>query len=261
MRYHVLATDYDGTLAKDGKVNDLTFEALKLVKESGRKIILVTGREMKDLEIVFPEYNIFDLIVAENGALILNPENHHEILLGERPPENFIKELKQKKVARLSVGKVIVATWEPYQNIVLQAIKNAGIEHQIIFNKGAVMVLPPGVNKAKGLKEALKHLNISMHNVVAIGDAENDNAMLQIAECPAAVANALEMVKEQSAFVTNADHGEGVTELIKHLIDNDLAAADGKLQKKYLSIGKTGDETEYAISPYKDGVLLAGSSG
>src|SRR5436190_12753961 len=100
MRYHVLATDYDGTLAKDGKVNGLTLEALKLVKDSGRKIILVTGREMKDIEIVFPEYNIFDLIVAENGALILNPETHREILLGERPPDSFIDELKQKNVAR-----------------------------------------------------------------------------------------------------------------------------------------------------------------
>lgn len=261
MRYHVLATDYDGTLAKNEKVNQATLEALKQVKKSGRKIILVTGRVMSELEVVFPEYGVFDLIVAENGALILNPENHHQILLGEKPPESFINELKEKHVANLSVGEVIVATWEPYQHIVLQAIKNAGIEYHIIFNKGAVMVLPPGVNKAKGLIEALKHLSISMHNVVAIGDAENDNAMLQSAECPAAVSNALDMVKTQAAFVTQADHGEGVAELIKHLIDNDLEAADRKLHKHYLNIGKTGNDEDYSISPYKDGVLLAGTSG
>ena len=261
MRYYVLATDYDGTLAKDGKVNDDTLKALKQVKKSGRKIILVTGREMKELEMVFPEYGVFDLIVAENGALILNPENQQEILLGSRPPDNFIDELKNKNVFPLSVGKIIVATWEPHENTVLKAIKNAGIEHQVIFNKGAVMVLPPGINKAKGLTEALNHLRMSMHNIVAIGDAENYNAMLQAAECPVAVANALDSVKEQAAFVTTADHGEGVSELINHLIENDLAAADRNLKKQYLSIGKMQNEQEYAISPYKDGVLLAGSSG
>lgn len=261
MRYHVLATDYDGTLAKHGKVNSVALEALKQVKKSGRKIILVTGREMKELEIIFPEYDVFDLIVAENGALILNPENHQETLLGQRPPDSFINELQQRNVSPLSIGKVIVATWEPHQHTVLQAIKNAGIEHQVIFNKGAVMVLPPGINKAKGLKEALKPLSVSMHNVVAIGDAENDNAMLQAAECGAAVSNALDAVKQQAAFVTKADHGEGVTELIKHLLENDLAAADRMLYKHYMPIGKKEDETDYSVSPYRNGILLAGSSG
>src|SRR5256885_12707628 len=105
MRYHVLATDYDGTLAKNEKVNDATVEALRRVKKSGRKIILVTGREMKELELVFPVYDIFDLVVAENGALILNPESSQEILLGNRPPDNFINDLRQQHVSPLSVGK------------------------------------------------------------------------------------------------------------------------------------------------------------
>ena len=40
------------------------------------------------------------------------------------------------------------------------------------------MVLPSGVNKATGLKKALKQMNLDAKNVVAVGDAENDLAFL-----------------------------------------------------------------------------------
>jgi len=87
MRYHVLATDYDGTLATDERVPVGVIEALKYLKASGRKIIMVTGRELANLQRVFPEYGMFDCIVAKNGAVIFDPTTREERLLGERPPE------------------------------------------------------------------------------------------------------------------------------------------------------------------------------
>ncbi len=260
MRYHILATDYDGTIAAHGRVDESTIEALKKLKQSSRKIILVTGRELEDLEKVFPEYGMFDLVVAENGALIYDPQTRNEKLLGERPPDTFIQELVHQGVGPISVGRIIVATWEPHQLTVLEAIKNAGLEHQVIFNKGAVMVLPPGINKARGLEAALNDLKVSFHNVVAVGDAENDNAMLQVAECSAAVANALPAVKDLAAIVTGKDHGAGVEQLIYDLIETDLEVTDVNLKKHYLQIG-TSENGGYAVSPYRKGILLAGTSG
>src|SRR6185312_4031073 len=238
MRYHVLATDYDGTIALHGKVDNETIKALQQCKASSRKLVLVTGRELDELLTIFPEYKLFDLVVAENGALLFDPASKQEILLGEKPPDNFINELKQRNVSPLSVGRVIVATREPYEATLLQAIHTAGIEYQVIFNKGAVMVLPPGVNKAAGLQAALDQLKISMHNVVAIGDAENDQAMFRVAECSAAVANALDSIKKEATIVTQKDHGAGVAELIDSLIENDLASADEQLTQSRLVIGK-----------------------
>src|ERR1043166_4681563 len=117
MRYLAFATDYDGTLAHDGKVSSRTLRDLERVKNSGRKLLLVTGRELPDLERVFPEFQIFDRIVAENGALIFNPETNHITTLAERPPERFIEELKARKVSPISVGHVIVATWNPHETV------------------------------------------------------------------------------------------------------------------------------------------------
>ena len=117
-------------------------------------------------------------------------------------------------MAPLSVGRVIVATWEPHEKAVLETIRELGLELQVIFNKGAVMVLPSGVNKASGLDAALAELGLSPHNAVGVGDAENDHAFLARCECAVAVANALAALKERADLVTAGEHGAGVAELI-----------------------------------------------
>src|SRR6266545_6887183 len=151
MRYHALVTDYDGTLAHDGRVSEETVSALERLRASGRRLILVTGREVDDLGSVFDRLDLFDLVVAENGAVLFDPASREETLLCERPPERFVRTLRDRGVSPLSVGWAIVATREPNQTVVLEAIRDLGLELEIIFNKGAVMVLPSGVNKATGL--------------------------------------------------------------------------------------------------------------
>jgi HAD superfamily hydrolase (TIGR01484 family) len=261
MRYFVLATDYDGTLATDGHVHDATKDALKRLRTSGRKLILVTGRELEDLQRAFPELDLFDYVVAENGAVLYCPASRQEKLLGTLPPEEFVLALQAKNVDPLSVGKVIVATWHPNENKVLETIRELGLELQVIFNKGAVMVLPSGINKAAGLTAALEEMKLSPHNVVAVGDAENDHAFLNMSECSVAVANALPMLKEKVDIVTEGSRGDGVVELIDKLIASDLLELNEKLQSHNIHLGKRGDESEVSIKPYGTTALLAGTSG
>lgn len=222
MRYLALATDYDGTLAKDGVVDALTVEALQHLRQSGRKLILVTGREVPDLEAVFQRLDLFDRVVAENGAVLLNPQNHEKRALAEAPPQKFLQKLKDLGVRDLSAGDVIVATRRPYEMAVLTAIRDLGLELHVIFNKDAVMVLPSGVNKMTGLSQALLDLGLSRHNVVAIGDAENDHAFLSCCECAVAVANAIPALMEKADFITKGERGAGVREVIASLLNDDL---------------------------------------
>ncbi len=127
--------------------------------------------------------------------------------------------LAQQGVSPILAGHVIVATFEPHQYAVLNAIRSLGLELQVIFNKGAVMVLPSGVNKASGLKRALKTLGIRPGEVVAVGDAENDHALFEYCGFSAAVANALPSVKEHASRVLNAENGAGVSELIDWILN------------------------------------------
>lgn len=260
MRYHALAADYDGTLAHHGRVSEETWAALVKLRGSGRKVILVTGRELPELLELIPDPTVFDRIVAENGALIYDPAKKTEHPVAPGPPADFVAELQKRGVDRISVGRVIVATWEPYQQTVLDVIRDLGLELQVIFNKGAVMVLPSGVNKASGLAEALASLGLSRHNVVAVGDAENDHALLQTVECGAAVANALPALKTTADIVTERDHGAGVAELIDCIVDEDLARTATRLKRHYIRLGKDGDR-EVGIDPYSANVMVCGTSG
>lgn len=259
MRYHILTTDYDGTLATDSKVSPHIVKSLMSVKATGRKLILVTGRELEDLQSVFPELELFDRVVAENGALLYTPSSKKLKLLAEKPPQELINRLQSKQIP-ISVGHVIVSTWEPHREAALEAVHFIGLEYQLIFNKGAVMILPPGINKASGLAEALKELGSSSHNTVVIGDAENDHAMLMTPEFSVAVANALPQIKAAVDWTTSKTCGDGVTELINLLINNDLSELSQQIKRHDLTLGTAEDGSPFCINPYGSRILLAGSS-
>jgi hydroxymethylpyrimidine pyrophosphatase-like HAD family hydrolase len=260
MRYIALAADYDGTLAAHGIVDETTLETLRRLRESGRKLIMVTGRELPDLKSVFQELDLFDCVVAENGALLYHPHSKEECPLAEHAPQPFLDALTAKGVP-FSAGQGIVATWEPHQTAVLEIIRELGLELQVIFNKGAVMVLPSGVNKGTGLRAALEHLILSPHNVVGVGDAENDHAFLSACEFAVAVENALPMLKERADLTTSNARGAGVAELIDQLLEDDLERYDTGIARHRILIGEDEHGNELFIAPQRGSVLFAGPSG
>lgn len=221
MHFRALATDYDGTIAWHGAVEPSTIRALEKWKESAGKLLMVTGREIPDLLKVFSEAILFDLIVAENGALIYRPATKETRTLAAAPSRKFVEELRQAGVHPLSIGNVIVATQETYYGVVLQIITEQALDLQIIMNKGALMILPSHINKGTGLIEALYELNIPASEVVGVGDAENDFVFLELCGLSAAVANSVPGLKSAVSFVTRADHGPGVEELIARVISGD----------------------------------------
>jgi hydroxymethylpyrimidine pyrophosphatase-like HAD family hydrolase len=232
MRYLCLICDYDGTIARDGRCAPSTVEALQRVRASRRKLILATGRQLAELQEVFPEYALFDRIVAENGAVLYEPAGKDGRALAGPPPPEFVDALRRRGVQPLSKGQCIVATWRPFESTVLEVIRGMRLELQIISNKDALMVLPTGINKASGLQVALDELGLSPHNTVGVGDAENDDTFLAMCECSVAVANALPALKERADFVTTNSHGAGVEELIEKLLSEDLASLAPRAKRR-----------------------------
>src|SRR6188768_2294034 len=258
MRYHLLATDYDGTLADDGKVAAETVTALNDVRATGRHIVLVTGRELDDLMSVYPDLAIFERVVAENGALLYRPATKERRRLADPPPPALLAALRRAGVSPLSAGEVIVATREPHEARVLEAIRELGLELQVIFNKGAVMILPAGVNKATGLMAALEELKISPHNVVGVGDAENDHSFLKLCERSAAVGGALPAIRDRADLQLAGYAGSGVRELAAELVE-DLGATRSP-DRQRLAFGVDDRGTAVTLEPYGDCILVCGAS-
>jgi len=263
MHYVALATDYDGTIAHHSEVDEPTIAALQRLQGASRRLILVTGRELDDLIRAMPRLDLFDLVVAENGAVLYWPATKQERTLAAPPPPEFAERLRQRGVSPLSVGRVIVASWEPNEGTVLATIRELGLELQIIFNKGAVMVLPAGINKESGLLAALEALEISPRNVVAVGDAENDFAFLNLCGMPVAVANALPRLKDAAALVTLGERGEGVAELVDRWLADDLADVDESNLRQHVPLAAAAEPSGSGLElvPVRQSLLLTGTSG
>jgi len=253
-----LAADFDGTIATDGKVEPATRDALAALQRSGRRLILVTGRELGDLAATFPDYGMFDRLVLENGAVLHDPASGQTRVLAPPPDPDLVQHLRGLGVERLSVGQAIIAAWEPDQGKVLDAIRQSGLELQITFNKGALMVLPTGINKASGLRAAARDLNLSPSALVGVGDAENDHSFLAICGCSVAVANAVPSIKAEADLVLGQDHGAGVRFLAEALnkLDGDLLPAG----RHDLAIGTARSGKRISMPVHQGNVLVVGPS-
>jgi len=221
MTYRVIATDYDGTLAHDGRVDEPTLEALRAARDRGVRLVMVTGRELPDLFNTFEHADLFDRIVAENGALLYDPGTQALRPLSIPAPPALIEALTRDGLP-ISVGHSIIATVVPHEHRVLTAIRDLGLEWHVIFNKSSVMALPADVTKATGLVPALEALQVTPRETIGIGDAENDQAFLRMCGLSVAVDNALPSVKQMADVVLPYARGAGVTKLIEMLLAGDL---------------------------------------
>jgi haloacid dehalogenase-like hydrolase/uncharacterized protein DUF87 len=81
----------------------------------------------------------------------------------------------------------VIETDAPLAPAVLDTVRALEQPFILAFNRGRLMVLPPGVAKSTGLRHALFELRASLHNTIGIGDAENDHDLLDACELGVAV--------------------------------------------------------------------------
>jgi hydroxymethylpyrimidine pyrophosphatase-like HAD family hydrolase len=261
MRFAAVAVDYDGTLANEGLVQAPTVGALEQLIASGRQCILVTGRMLRELLPLFPQAELCARIVAENGAVLYRPSTREQRLLAPQASTALADALRAKGVMPLDVGDSIIATVRPHEVTVMEAIRDLGLEHQVIFNRKSVMILPPGINKASGLKAALDELKLSPHNVVGIGDSENDHALFQASELAVAVNSAVPTLRDAADWVTMRPNGAGTAEAMLALVADDMATHAKRLTRHRVTLGSSREGVSLTVSPVEENVLIAGTSG
>jgi len=185
MKFSTLALDYDGTIARHGQADPEVVAAIRKARAKGITIVLVTGRILSELGRVLTEVDLFDAIVAENGA-VLAFSNGSKRALGRPASRELLNELRERGVG-VTFGECVIEANADAAPDILEAIRKLELPLMLVFNRSRVMVLPHGINKASGLREALNTMRLSLHNCIGIGDAENDHALLDACEIGVAV--------------------------------------------------------------------------
>ncbi len=217
MYCRAFACDFDGTGADNGELAPELAAALGAARAQGFVTLLVTGRVYEEVEARCGDLSLFDAVVAENGAVVSLPGAQRTIQIGKPPPPEFLGALRARGVP-FQAGAVIVGTWDRHVIEVMELIRRFGIDAQLIFNRGAMMVLPSGINKAVGVRRALEELGRSPRNLIAFGDAENDLPLFAIAGVAVAARSAVPAVAAQADDRVSQPGGAGVAHYIHHVL-------------------------------------------
>lgn len=223
MRFQLLACDYDRTIAVDGVVGEAVLAALRAVRDSGRRLVLVTGRNLEELLDVFTELRLFDRLVVENGALMLDPERQVERMLCAPVSDWLLAELRRREIGPLIVGRSIVSTPIENKEAVRATAADLGLRLALIQNVDSLMIMAAGCGKAGGLEAAAAELSVPLAETVAVGDGENDVALINCAGVGVAVAHAVPELKEHADIVLQVASPEGIIDLCRSLAEQDLA--------------------------------------
>ena len=185
MRLLVIATDYDGTIATDGVLHPAARAAINNARERNVLVVIVTGRILSELRAVAGGLDFVDGVVAENGAVVAL-QGGHTMQLGQTPPMSLLTALTERGID-FKVGRCVVEMDASFSNVAMSLIREQELPLAVTFNRQRMMLLPPSISKASGLKELLNAIGVSMHNSLGIGDAENDHELLRCCEYGVAV--------------------------------------------------------------------------
>jgi len=213
MYRRVMAFDFDGTLAVDGVVPPELVNALERCRASGYALFLVTGRRF-DTITLGRLGELFTGVVWENGAVLAHAASGEIYLpFGQLNPR-LLKALEESSIP-FERGLAIASTGAPHDQAVWQMLTAHGGGAVVEYNRGAMMLIPPGAAKGAGLERLLTICGFSVRNLAAFGDAENDLSMLELAEVAVAVGDAVPAVLELADVVADKPGPAGVQEVLE----------------------------------------------
>jgi len=254
VRFAALACDYDGTLASDDSLGPEALAALERAREAGLRLILVTGRTFFDLTRVCERLDLFDGVVAENGAVLYFPRAGILHDQAPPPPPRVLIELDRRGIF-YQVGRVVVGTARADEAAVREALSAIGVSLRLMCNRGALMLLPEGVTKGTGVRHVIRELGLSPHDVLALGDAENDLDLFEACGFTGCPANAVPVLRERADWVFPGENGRAVAAAIAGPILGGDLRVDGSLRHQ-VELGWAAGTAERVTVPSRGANLL-----
>jgi len=258
VKLSVLALDYDGTIARGDALDPSVRDAIARARTKGITVLLVTGRILSELRRVAGDLHFVDGVVAENGAVLHFPDSDHTSLLAPPVPEAFLAELRSRGI-QVTAGQCLIDGAATDAPRVLDAIRQLESPLVLVFNRGRVMTLPQGISKATGLRVALDTLRLSARNAVAVGDAENDHPLLQLAEVGVAVEWGSAALRAAADATITGTGPTAVAEYVRGLAEQGQVPVPAKARRR-LRLGYTEDGHEFSLAVLGRNVLVAGDA-
>lgn len=253
-----IALDYDGTLTLNGRLSRQIVDAIGQVRCSDIRVLLVTGRRLAHLA-EDTDLALFDAVVAENGAVLDFPSSGRHLVLGAPPSQAFVDELTRRGIPFVR-GECLVETDAGAAPEVLEVVRTLEQPYVLAFNRGRLMLLPPAIAKSTGLQRALFELRASIHNTIAIGDAENDHDLLAACEAGIAVAWGSAALR---AIADDMIEGSGPDAVADYLVrlSRSVRLPVGASGRHHVALGRLHNGTPVTLAIRGRTIIVAGEPG
>lgn len=229
MAIKVFAVDIDGTLTENGggAVYMPALAKLRYLDKLGYNVIYVTGRSSIEAFVLAVFGGTTRMAVGENGGVITVAPQEHKLLASRAKCMEGFEVLKksldgvqEKPVFPRMTEVVMLRTFDLKEG--QKILDEHGLQLYLNDSKYAFHINEKGVDKALGLKEALKMLKAEPEEVVAIGDSETDIPMYGVCGCSIALGHAEDGVKQKAKHVVAGSEGIGLVEAIDYVAQNYL---------------------------------------
>jgi phosphoglycolate phosphatase (TIGR01487 family) len=225
----VFAVDIDGTLTENGggAIHLAALSKLRYLEKLGYSVVYVTGRSSIEAFVLAVFGGTTRLAVGENGGAITVAPQEHKLLASR---ENCMKGyellkksldgVQEKPVFPRMTEVVMLRTFDIKEG--QKVLDENGLPLYLNDSKYAFHINEKGVDKALGLREALKILKADPEDTVAIGDSETDIPMYGVCRYGIALGHADDMVKQKATHVVSGREGAGLVDAIDYVALNYL---------------------------------------
>lgn len=256
MLLRMIACDLDGTLMDSVPILPEVREFMVKLRREGIKFIINSGRPLEDILQILSQSKVShpqgypEAIISKQGVFIhyLKGNNyvedeewnkarqkeieilHQEIgwksKLWERMIEENLRVCPQKKNIAYGVFEVSFNTDEEAEKIRQILLKENNFKYTTFLrNRHLLTATLATALKGRSLLQVARHFKIPPSQILAIGDSQNDEDMLngKYGFIPAAPSNAEPriklLVKAHQGYVTSLPEGRGVMEVVNSLLN------------------------------------------
>lgn len=251
-RIEAIILDLDGTLLDDNKdIDEMTQNIIKDIKND-IKIVIASARQFCRIKPYLVSLDLIDednYTICFNGSLIVN--NKEKQIFSSYIKDNTIIEIDDFILNNNDVEWTYYSYNDRFTRDKIEDIETFVNENEIFKIVGIsspkriadfkstlpqniydivevtnsepnrIEFVNKGMTKVKSIDLVLDKLGIDKEKVVAIGDGDNDIAMLQYVGLGIAMKNSPDNVKEQADMITKYTNNEnGVGIMIKEILEN-----------------------------------------
>ena len=245
--------DIDGTLLsqKTGTMPESAIEALKALRKNGIKIIIATGRNVEEMNML-PIHDVeYDGYLTLNGNVCL--DNNQKIFAGNPiamdEAQILVSIFNAKKIPLVIISEkgryinfiddVVVDTQmkthgsipkvgeyqgeKIYQCLVFGDSEMHAKLNQLLdkckitsWHATGLDIISKDGGKANGIREWMEKENISRSQTMAFGDSQNDIDMVSFAGIGVAMGNGSDELKRIADYITTDIDDDGIKNALEH---------------------------------------------